>query len=172
MTSRLGYILTLFCRKFILKMRKFDCMWLALCTAYSSKLNSSVNFEPLACSIYQFVNLHVRLFCISPPKPLSQYATMHMLFAQCFIVDCHYQSKRTWFTLQWLNLLWYWSKSTTEHSMHMYCSHVGGWFWWADAMESYTQGPQTGICCKLKVENFCCSSVYWNTLYTRRVTYS
>ena len=50
MTSRLGYILTLFCRKFILKMRKFDCMWLALCTAYSSKLNSSVNFEPLACA--------------------------------------------------------------------------------------------------------------------------
>ena len=45
------------------------------------------------------------------------------------------------------------------------------WLWWADAMESYMQGPRTGKCCKLKVQCFCCSSVYWNMLYTRRVTY-
>ena len=45
------------------------------------------------------------------------------------------------------------------------------WLWWADATESYMQGPRTGKCCKLKVQCFCCSSVYWNMLYTRRVTY-
>ena len=38
--------------------------------------------------------------------------------------------------------------------MQMYCSDVGGWLWRADAMESYMQGPRTGKCCKLKVQNF------------------
>ena len=56
--------------------------------------------------------------------------------------------------------------------MQMYCSNVGGWLWWADAMESYVQDPRTSKCCKLNVQTFCCCSVYWNTLYTRRVTYS
>ena len=97
------------------------------------------------------------------------------LFAQCFIVDCHYQSKRMCSTLQRQaipNLLWYWPKSTTERTVQMYCSDVGGWLWRADATESYMQGPRTGKRCKLKVQNFCCCSVYWNMLYTRRVTYS
>ena len=36
----------------------------------------------------------------------------------------------------------------------MYSSELGGWLWQADATESYTQGPQTGKCCKLKVQHF------------------
>ena len=52
-------------------------------------------------------------------------------------------------------------------TVQMYCSNVGGWLWWADATESYVQGPQTGKWCKLEVQNFCCCSVYWNMLYTQ-----
>ena len=90
--------------------------------------------------------------------------------ALCFIVDCHYQSKRTCFTFQWRvipNLLWYWPKSTIGRTVQMYCSDVSRWLWRADATESYVQGPRTGKCCKLEVQNSCCCSVSWNMLYTR-----
>ena len=56
--------------------------------------------------------------------------------------------------------------------MQMYCSNMDGWLRQADAMESYMQGPRTGKCYKLKVQNLYCCAVYWNKLYTRRVIYS
>ena len=70
------------------------------------------------------------------------------------------------------SLLWYWPNSTTEQIKQTYCSDVGEWLWWADAMELYTQGPQTGKCCKLKDKNFYCCSISWNSMYTRRVKLS
>ena len=70
------------------------------------------------------------------------------------------------------SLLWYWPNSTTEQIKQTYCSDVGEWLWWADAMELYTQGPQTGKRCKLKDQSFHCCLVYWNSMYTKRVTYS
>ena len=52
----------------------------------------------------------------------------------------------------------------------MYCSELGWWLWRADATESYMRGPRTGKSRKLKVQIFYYCSVYWNTLYTRRIT--
>ena len=110
--SRLGYILRV--------MSLYCCLWkneetltyvTILCTAYSSKLNISRNFEPLACRIYRFMDIACNTPLHQPGQATHPHRyTTSALFAQCFIIDCHYQSKRTCFTLQWRtipNLLWY-----------------------------------------------------------------
>ena len=56
---------------------------------------------------------------------------------------------------------------STEWTMQMYCSEFGGWLWPADATESYVQGPRTGKCCKLTVENFYYCLVYCNIRCTQ-----
>ena len=76
------------------KWENFDRMQLVLCTAYSSKLNNSKNFEPLACSIYQFMDLARKtlLHQLAKATHPHRYNTS-ALFTQCFVIDCHYQSK-------------------------------------------------------------------------------
>ena len=74
---------------------------------YSSKLNSNRNFEHLVCSIYQFVDLVCKALLHQPAKATHPHRyNTSVLFAQCFIVNCHYQSKRTCLiTLQWWTIL-------------------------------------------------------------------
>ena len=119
--------------------------------------------------------MHIRLCCISRPRPPTKLATIHLhcsLSASLLTVTTIQKECVSLCNGKLIpNLLWYWPKSTTERTVQMYCSDMGGWLWWADATESYMQGPRTSKCCKLNVQTFCCCSVYWNTLYTRRVTY-
>ena len=90
---------------------------------------------------------HVRLCCISLPKPPTHIATIHLSEhprdryntperVEKDLCECK--------PIYVLNLLWYWPKSTTEQTMQMYCSDVGEWLWRTDAMESYIQSPQSG----------------------------
>ena len=70
------------------KCGNFDCMQLALCTTYSSKLNSnSRNVEHLACSIYQFVDLAHNIPLRQPTKATHpHHYNMSALFTQWLIL--------------------------------------------------------------------------------------
>ena len=132
----------------------------------------------LACSIHRFANFARKTPLHQPAKATTHIATINtsaLLALWLTLTNTKVYKFGKLAIAKWNTFFLIGSDSqrwSTEQAMQMYCSDVGWWLWQADAMESYTQGPQTGKCCKLKVQKFYyCCLVYWNMLYTRWVTY-